>query len=181
MKVKLLITAAAILAAIMIIVGAYMPRNKAIRLEEHIDSAKSDINVQEKRRADLIPNLVDCVKDYNQHEYETIMAVVEKRGTETDEAVEEIKTMIAAVAEAYPELKADGNYQNLMLEMATTENMITSARENYNKWVRSYNQHVRSFPATLFLKMTGYHARTYEYLQYDDVTEDTTRWLNDSN
>lgn len=178
MKIKLLITAAAILAAIMIIVGTYMPRNKAIRLEEHIDSAQSDINVQEKRRADLIPNLVDCVKDYNQHEYETIMAVVEKRGTGTDEAVDEIKTMIAAVAEAYPELKADGNYQNLMLEMATTENLIAGSRENYNQWVRAYNQHIRSFPATLFLNITGYRAKTYEYLQYDDVTENTTRWLD---
>lgn len=178
MKIKILVITAIILAAITFVVGAYMPRNKAIRLEEHIESSWSDINVQEKRRADLIPNLVDCVREYNQHEYETIMAVVEKRGTETDEAVDEIKTMIAAVAEAYPELKADGNYQNLMLEMATTENMIASSRENYNKWVRAYNQHVRSFPATLFLKITGYHSRTYQYLQYLDATEDAPRWLD---
>ena len=75
------------------------PQNKAITLEEKVGTAKSAITVQEKRRAELIPNLVDCVKQYDKHEYETLMNVVEARGSNSDEVVQEVTTMINAVAE----------------------------------------------------------------------------------
>lgn len=97
------IVAAVILMGVFICQGS---RNIAISYEEQIKTAKSDIKVQEKRRADLIPNLVDCVKQYDKHEYQTLMDVVNARGTNSDEFVEEIQTMINAVAEAYPELKS---------------------------------------------------------------------------
>lgn len=81
------------------------PKNTAISYEEQIQEAKSGIGNQEKRRADLIPNLVETVKAYDQHEYQTLMDVVNARGT-SGQTAQEITTQIAAIAEAYPELKS---------------------------------------------------------------------------
>lgn len=153
-------------------------QNKAISLEEQINTAQSEIKVQEKRRADLIPNLVDCVQAYDQHEYQTLMDVINARGTNTDASVNEIQTMIQAVAEAYPELKSSENYRELMNELATTENLIANYRSNFNKWVKSYNQYVRKFPNRQFLGMLGYEVLDYEYLNYN-VSEDAPTNLFD--
>lgn len=142
-------------------------QNKAISLEEQISTAQSEIKVQEKRRADLIPNLVDCVKAYDEHEYQTLMDVVKGRGSTSDEGIYEIQTMIQAVAEAYPELKSSENYRELMNELSTTENLIANYRSNYNKWVKEYNQYVRKFPNKQFLGMLGYEITEYVYLDYE--------------
>lgn len=147
-------------------------RNKAVRLEEQIDVAKSDIEVQQKRRVDLIPNLVDCVKAYDQYEYETILSVVRQRGYDADE----VQTRVMAVAEAYPELKSSSHYRELMNELATTENLIASFRANYNKQVRSYRQFVRRFPNTMLLSAAGYETMAYEYLRFD-TSEDAPSGL----
>lgn len=136
-------------------------------MEEQINTAQSEIKVQEKRRADLIPNLVDCVQAYDEHEYQTLMDVVNARGSSSDESVQEIQTMIQAVAEAYPELKSNENYRELMNELATTENLIANYRSNFNKWVKSYNQYVRKFPNRQVLGMLGYEIIGYEYLDYN--------------
>ena len=136
-------------------------------MEEQINTAQSEIKVQEKRRADLIPNLVDCVQAYDEHEYQTLMDVVNARGSSSDESVQEIQTMIQAVAEAYPELKSNENYRELMNELATTENLIANYRSNFNKWVKSYNQYVRKFPNRQILGMLGYEIIGYEYLDYN--------------
>src|SRR5574344_1662175 len=102
---------AVIVIGIFIVQGS---QNKAISYEEQISTAQSDINVQEKRRGDLIPNLVDCVKEYDKHEYENLMAVIEARQSGnrnmSDADVNEIQSMISVVAEAYPELKSNSNY-----------------------------------------------------------------------
>lgn len=142
-------------------------QNKAISLEEQISTAQSEIKVQEKRRADLIPNLVDCVQAYDQHEYQTLMDVINARGSSSDESVNEIQMMIQAVAEAYPELKSSENYRELMNELATTENLIANYRSNYNTWVKSYNQYVRKFPNRQFLGLLGYEIISYSYLDYN--------------
>ena len=152
-----LITIAIIIATILLGIFAFQGvQNKAISLEEQIYTAHSDIDVQQKRRADLIPNLVDCVKAYDKHEYQTLMDVVGARGTDSDQSVAEIQTMIQAVAEAYPDLKSNENYKELMNELATTENLIANYRSNYNKWIKSYNQYVRKFPNKQILNMLGY-------------------------
>lgn len=155
---------AVILSAIFIVQNA---QNSAFVLETQIDTAESDIKIQEKRRTDLIPNLVDCVKDYNDHEYQTLMDVVKSRGTDSDVDSAEIKTMINAVAEAYPELKSDTNYKNLMNELTITENLIAEYRSNYNKQVKEYNKYVRKFPTRNFLELLGYDVQEYQYLDYD--------------
>lgn len=141
--------------------------NKVISYEEQITTAQSEIKIQEKRRADLIPNLVDCVKEYDKHEYETLMAVVEARGTNSDSSVQEIQTMINAVAEQYPELKSNENYKELMNELSTTENLIANTRTNYNKWVSQYNTHVKKFPNKQILNFLGYEVTEYQKLTFD--------------
>ena len=94
---SILIIAAAVIAVIVLAVFSFQgTQNKAISLEEQISTAQSEIKVQEKRRADLIPNLVDCVQAYDEHEYQTLMDVVNARGSATDESVQEIQTMIQA-------------------------------------------------------------------------------------
>ena len=95
------------------------------------------------------------------------MDVVNARGSSSDESVQEIQTMIQAVAEAYPELKSNENYRELMNELATTENLIANYRSNFNKWVKSYNQYVRKFPNRQILGMLGYEIIEYEYLDYN--------------
>lgn len=145
-------------------------QNKAISYEERIKEAQSEIKVQEKRRADLIPNLVDCVKAYDKHEYETLMDIIKARGM-SDNASNEIQLAVNAVAEAYPELKSSENYRQLMTELAATENLIANYRSNYNSVARNYNQYVRKFPNKQILGLVGYEIQNYDYLNYN-VSED---------
>lgn len=141
-------------------------QNKAIGYEEQVRTASSDIKVQEKRRVDLIYNLVDVVKEYDEHEYKTLKDVVDAR-TSSNQEIGEITTMISATAEAYPELKSNENYKELMNELSITENFIAEYRSNYNKQVKEYNRYVRKFPNKQFLSLLGYEKEEFEYLDYD--------------
>jgi LemA protein len=141
-------------------------QNKAINLEEQITTAQSEIKIQEKRRVDLIPNLVDCVKAYDEYEYKTLMSVIEARGV-NDDVVGEVMTNVKVVAEQYPELKSNENYKQLMTELSTTENLIAQTRTNYNTWVSQYNSYVRKFPNAGILSMLGYERQNFEKLNYD--------------
>lgn len=152
--------------------------NKVISYEEQITTAQSEIKIQEKRRADLIPNLVDCVKEYDKHEYETLMAVIEARGTNSDSSVQEIQTMINAVAEQYPQLKSNENYKELMNELSTTENKISQVRSNYNEWVAKYNSYTRKFPNRQILSFLGYEVTEYQKLTFDVSSDAPTNLFN---
>ena len=164
------IVAASIVAVVVLCVFlAQSFQNKAYRLEENVTAAKADVTLQEKRRAELIPNLVDCVKAYDEHEYKTLMDAIAARGTNSDESAAEIQTMIKAVAEAYPELKSNENYNKLMTELMTTENMILSYRENYNNQINTYKKYVRQFPTRPILNMLGYEVQSYKLLDYGDT------------
>lgn len=140
-------------------------QNKAIALEEQVNTAQSDVQVQEKRRVDLVYNLADCVKQYDKHEAETLQNIVDGRGSKGD--IENVTTAISAVSEAYPELKSNENYKQLMNELSTTENLISQYRSNYNKQIKDYNRYVRKFPTRQFLSLTGYEIQEYKYLDYD--------------
>lgn len=153
-------------------------RNGAINREEQIATAYSNIDVQQKRRADLIPNLVDCVKVYDKHEYETLMAAVGARNMNSDKQVEEVQTLITAVAEAYPELKSNSNYKELMNELSITENMIANYRSNYNFQVREYKNYVRKFPNSFLIALSGYEIVNYDYLNYNSSTDAPTDLFN---
>lgn len=179
MKKVLIIVAAIVAVILMVVFMVQSAQNGAINREEQIATAQSDINVQEKRRADLIPNLVDCVKQYDKHEYNTLVGVIEARGTNTDASVNEVKTMIAAVAEQYPQLQSNTNYKQLMNELSVTENLIAEYRSNFNKQVKEYNRYVRKFPTRFFLSMTSYETIEYEYLNYDVSPDAPTNLFGD--
>ena len=162
-----LIVAAGIIAVIfMCIFGIQGAQNKAFALEEQVNTADSDIKVQEKRRVDLVYNLADCVKQYDKHEAETLTAIVE--GREKATSIENVTTAIAAVTEAYPELKSNENYKELMNELSTTENMILQYRTAYNNEVRAYKKYVRKFPHKQILGIMGYEVINYDYLEYSE-------------
>ena len=152
--------------------------NEVISYEEQITTAQSEIKIQEKRRADLIPNLVDCVKEYDKHEYNTLMKVVKARGTSSDSSVQEIQTMINAVAEQYPQLKSNENYKELMNELSTTENKIAQVRSNYNEWVTKYNSYTKKFPNRQILSFLGTEVTEYQKLTFD-VSSDSPKKLFD--
>lgn len=141
-------------------------QNKAIAFEEQIRVADSDIKVQEKRRVDLIYNLVDTVKNYDKHEAETLKDVVDARSAGKGD-IGEVSTMINAAAEAYPELKSNENYKQLMNELTITENMIAEYRTNYNKQIKGYNRYIKKFPNKQILSFLGYEIQEFEYLDYN--------------
>lgn len=147
---------------------AFGTRNSAINREEDVESAQSNISVQEKRRTDLIYNLADCVKAYDKHEYNTLMDIVKARNNGKNVSADNISTEISAVAEQYPELKSNENYKELMNELSVTENHIADYRETYNDTVRSYKKFLRQFPNSMFLAMTGYDGKDYKYLEYSE-------------
>lgn len=150
--------------------------NTAIHLEEQIKESKSAINIQEKRREDLIYNLVDTVESYNKYEQDTMTKIVEARAKASNGQVEEAQVLINAVAEKYPELKSNENYKTLMTELSVTENLIAQHRDNYNVQVKQYNKHVRTFPNSMILNMMGYEKLDNSYLEYD-ASEDAPRNL----
>ena len=163
-KVALIVMAAVISVAVMCVFCVQDSQNKAFALEEQVNTAMSDINVQEKRRVDLVYNLADCVMQYDKHEAETLKAVVDGRGATGD--IENVTTAITAVSEAYPELKSNENYKELMNELSITENMIAQYRSNYNQQVKAFNRYVRKFPTRVFLDILGYEAPNFGYLEY---------------
>lgn len=164
-KITLIILAGVVAIAVMCVFGVQSSQNKAIAMEEQVSTAQSDIKVQEKRRVDLIYNLVDCVKQYDKHEADTLIAIVEGRGSTGD--IENVTTAITAVSEAYPDLKSNENYKQLMNELSLTENLIAEYRSNYNKQIKEYNRYARKFPTRIFLDLLGYDVQDYTYLDYN--------------
>ena len=164
-KLPLIIGASVIAVILLCVFGVQSSQNKAIALEEQVNTAQSDIKVQEKRRVDIVYNLADCVKQYDKHEADTLTAIAEGRGSTGD--IENVTTAITAVSEAYPELKSNENYKQLMNELAMTENLIAEYRSNYNKQIKEYNRYVRKFPTRMFLDWLGYEVMDYQYLDYN--------------
>ena len=164
-KMSLIVAAGIISVILMCVFGVQSSQNKAIGLEETIETAMSDIKVQEKRRVDLVYNLADCVMQYDKHESETLVALAEGRGGSSN--IENVSTSIAAVSEAYPELKSNENYKQLMTELAIAENLIAQYRSGYNKQVGTYNRYVKGFPTRVFLSWTGYEAVEFQRLDYN--------------
>lgn len=172
MKLVGIIICIVIAVLLLLIFGTQGYQNKAFALEEQVNSAQSAINIQEKRRSDLIGNLVECVKEYDKYEASTLEKIVSERGQVGD--VNGAMTAIAAVAEAYPELKSNENYKQLMNELSMTENMIAEHREYFNSQVKEYNRYVRKFPTRVFLNLFGYDIVQYKYLEYDTSADAPT-------
>lgn len=174
---KVLIGLGIVLGAILIIIGMFVgANNTAINLEEQIKESKSSIKIQEKRREDLIYNLVDTVESYNKYEQDTMTKIIEARTKASNGNIEEAEILINAVAEQYPELKSNENYKTLMTELAVTENIIAEHRNNYNIQVKQYNKHIKAFPNNMILGMMGYKEIETTYLDYE-TSEDAPRNL----
>jgi len=148
--------------------------NKLVTLRNRTQEAYSDIDVQLKRRYDLIPNLVETVKGYASHEKETFQKVTEARNmamqAETPQEQAKAENMLSstlkslfAVAENYPELKANENFLQLQDELSDTENKIQSARRFYNGNVRDFNTKIEVFPNNLIANLLGF--KKFEYFE----------------
>ena len=151
--------------------------NRLVRLNVSVDEAFAQIEVQLKRRSDLIPNLVETVKGYAAHEKEAFEKVVAARAQATsatgvhdvavaDGALTQALRGLLAVAEAYPDLKASANFLQLQDELATTENKVAFSRQFYNDSVRSLNQTIKTFPGNLFGGIAKVNAR--EFYEVED-------------
>lgn len=174
---KILIILGVVFSIVMLVIGIIASKNNtAITLEEQIRESKSAINIQEKRREDLVYNLVDTVKSYAEYEQDTLTKIVEARSSATNGKIEDAKTLILAIAEQYPELKANEQYSNLMIELTSTENTIANYRNNYNAQVKKYNKYIRKFPNSLILSMLGYKTLEEDYLSYE-ASQDAPRNL----
>lgn len=151
--------------------------NGLVTLRVRVDEAWSDINVQLKRRLDLIPNLVETVKGYAKHEKGVFEAVTEARANVMSaKGVKEIAAAenqfeatlksLFAVAEAYPDLKASQNFVELQQELVDTEDKIQASRRFYNSGVRDLNTRIQTFPANAVAGMFGFKNR--EFFDVDD-------------
>jgi len=151
------------------VVGSY---NGMMALREETRTAWSGIENNLQRRSDLIPNLVETVKGYAEHETEIFTAVADARSkligagstAESAEANDELSgalSRLLAISESYPELKADQNFRQLQDELAGTENRIARSREEYNTTAASYNKRVQAFPAVIFAGMLGFERADY--------------------
>lgn len=165
----LLIFLGLIVVTLFIIIGIY---NRLVALRQTCNQAWSDIDVQLKQRYDLVPSLVETVKGYAKHEKETFDAVVKARqmamdaGTVKDQAgAENMLTSalrsVFALAEAYPELKANENFLQLQNQLADLENKISAARRFYNNATSEYNTAIEQVPATFFAGALGFDEREF--------------------
>ena len=152
--------------------------NRFVRLRNRVDNAWAQIEVQLKRRHDLIPNLVESVKGYAAHERGTFEAVTEARaaaqGARTPAEAGQAEGILSqalgrlfAVAEAYPELQADENFRQLQSELAETENRIAVSRQVYNDTVLTFNNAIQTFPGVVIAGPFGFSAR--EFFETDEA------------
>lgn len=157
--------------------------NGLVKANIRVDEAWSDITIQLKRRYDLIPNLVSTVKGYAKHETEVFTKVTEARANainatgsgdvksvaEAENAFSQTLKSLFAVAEAYPELKADQNFLQLQDELVNTEDKIQAARRFYNGAVRDLNIKIQVFPTNIFAGMLGFKSR--EFFEVENQAE----------
>ncbi len=173
----LIITIIVIVVIVLLVLGAIGVYNGLVKRRNRVDSAWSDIDVQLRRRYDLIPNLVETVKGYASHESQTLEAVVAARNAgvaaqdvqgqaQAENMLTGALRQLFAVSEAYPDLKANQNFQALQEELTGTEGRIAYARQFYNEAVRDFNTKIQSFPQVLFASMFGFGER--EYFEIED-------------
>lgn len=178
---KKIIWIVVVVVVVLFISGSCSAYNRMVSGEEAVETAWADVETQYQRRADLIPNLVNTVKGYAQHEQATLTEVVEARSralsvqlnvddltpeklAEYQQAQQQVGTALGrliAVAERYPDLKANQNFLELQAQLEGTENRISVARTRFNDVTREYNVMIRRFPANLLAGMFGFDQKPY--------------------
>ena len=157
-----------VIAIVCAIVGVY---NNLVTLRNRIDNAWQNIDTQLQRRCDLIANLVETVKGYAKHEKETLEAVISARNAtvsadspdkkmEANNALSSALRQLFAVAESYPDLKANTNFAHLQATLEDTENKVSYARQSYNDCVLNYNNAIQTFPGVIFAGIFQFKPRT---------------------
>ena len=172
-----------IVLVVLLVLFGVLTYNSLVRLRVAAEEALSDIDVQLKRRHDLIPNLVETVKGYAKHESGVFEAVTEARADAMKSSVEKDPAAAAraegilggalanlmAVAENYPDLKASENFLQLQAELSATEDKIAASRRYYNTSVRSLNTKIQQFPSSLVARVSGFSVR--EFFELEDPAE----------
>ena len=176
-KVGLIVAGIIIAIVLCGVVWVQSAQNRAIGLEESVYTAESNIKVQEKARVDKVYNLADCVKQYDKHESNTLSQLAESMSKGNQ--IEDVNTALAAVTYAYPELKSNENYKQLMQELTVIENQLSQYRENYNNGIKKYNSYVKRFPTRIFLSWTGYEVHNFERLDYQAPVSAPTKLFED--
>jgi len=181
MSTELMIGLGAGALVLLVLIGLY---NSLVQKSVETKNAWSQIDVQLKRRYDLIPNLVEVVKGYAKHEKETLEAVINARnkaasaGTVQEAAAAQGQLsgalrQLFALSEAYPDLKANANFQALQEELTATENRIGFSRQHYNDVATQFNTRLMSFPANIFGAIFGFKAA--DFFQLDPAEEAAAR------
>lgn len=163
------------------VIGVY---NKLVNAKNKVENQFSQIDVQLKRRADLIPNLVETVKGYAKHEEGTLTAVIEARNkavsaTSINDKIDANNQLtgalnkLFALSEAYPELKANDNFLSLQNDLKDTEDKITYARQFYNDTAMEYDNLVEMFPSNIVAKMFKF--KKFEYFKIDEKEKETPK------
>ena len=165
-----------VVLAVILVIGVF---NSLVRMQQRVKEAWSDIDVQLKRRYNLIPNLIETVKGYAKHEQETFDRVVKARaaamnaqGVEETGKAENMLTgalkSIFALSEAYPDLKANQNFAKLQEELSDTENKIQAARRFYNGMVRDFNTKMQVFPNNVIVGFFGGKFQKQEFFEIEE-------------
>jgi LemA protein len=169
----LIIVVAVIVLLIVLVIGIY---NALIRLRNQVDNSWSQIDVQLKRRHDLIPNLVETAKGYMQHERQTFEAITQARSqamgaktvseaSKAEGALGEALSKFMLVVENYPELKANQNFLSVQEELTSTENKISFARQSYNDQVLFFNNKIQMFPSNIIANVFNFARRDFFELE----------------
>jgi LemA protein len=157
---------------VVLVLFVIMTYNGLVTLRQRVNQSFADIDVQMKQRHDLIPNLVETVKGYAAHERGTLEAVIQARNTAmtaqgpaqqaaAENALTGALRQIFALSEAYPNLKANENFQQLQAELTDLENKIAASRRFFNNAVQEYNTGIQRFPAALFAGMLGFTEKQF--------------------
>jgi len=161
-----------IVVVVLLLIFFVFMYNGLVKLKNRVENAWAQIDVQLRRRYDLIPNLVETVKGYASHERETLEAVIEARNSamsaggpadaaQTENMLTGALKSLFALSEAYPDLKANQNFLELQEELTSTESRIAFARQYYNDNVLGYNTKIQSFPSNIMAGMFNFNEREY--------------------
>ena len=171
--IALIIVGVVVVLLIIFVIGIY---NALIRLRNQVDNSWSQIDVQLKRRHDLIPNLVETAKGYMQHERQTFEAITKARSqamgaksvseaAKAEGALGEALSKFMLVVENYPDLKANQNFLSVQEELTSTENKISFARQSYNDQVLFFNNKIQMFPSNIIAGMFSFGERDFFELE----------------
>lgn len=177
----IIIVGAIVLVLVCYIISVY---NKLVNGRNKVDNQWSQIDIQLKRRNDLIPNLVETVKGYAKHEEGTLTGVIEARNKAINATTVNEKiaanneltgalTKLFALSEAYPELKANTNFMSLQSELTETEDKITYARQFYNDAAMTFNNLIEMFPSNIVASMFGF--KKYDFFKIDEKEKETPK------